>query len=153
LALARALREIRHYQQNVGTLIPRLRFARLVRQIAEQIWYELAPGVGGLRFSVAALAAIQETAEASLVFMFEMSNRLAIHGKRITVMPRDVHLFREFVDAMQPDNYLSTKQQFSDAVAKERREKLSASQRANGDKMYHRGKGRQGAAAAKRKLT
>jgi hypothetical protein len=56
-------------------------------------------------------------AESSLVFMFEMSNRLGIHAKRVTVTPRDIDLFREFVDALQPENYLSTRRQIVDAVA------------------------------------
>ena len=79
------------------------------------------PSGNGVRFSVGALAALQETTEASLVFMFEMSNRLAVHAKRVTVMPKDVQLFREFVDALQPENYLSTKRKIKDALAEQRR--------------------------------
>jgi hypothetical protein len=82
----------------------------------------MAPGgEGHVRFSVGALAALQETTESSLVFMFEMSNRLAIHAKRVTVMQRDVQLFHEFVDALQPENYLSNKREFKDSLAQERR--------------------------------
>ena len=81
----------------------------------------MAPGGDGhVRFSVGALAALQETTESSLVFMFEMSNRLAIHARRITVMPQDLQLFREFVDALQPENYLSSKRELKDSLAEER---------------------------------
>ena len=82
----------------------------------------MAPGGDGhVRFSVGALAALQETTESSLVFMFEMSNRLAIHARRITVMPQDLQLFREFVDALQPENYLSSKRELKDSLVEERR--------------------------------
>jgi hypothetical protein len=82
----------------------------------------MAPGGDGhVRFSVGALAALQEMTESSLVFMFEMSNRLAIHAKRVTLMPQDVQLFCEFVDALQPENYLSSKREFKDSLAEKRR--------------------------------
>jgi Core histone H2A/H2B/H3/H4 len=79
------------------------------------------PSGNGVRFSVEALAALQETTEASLVFMFEMSNRLAVHAKRVTVMPKDVQLFREFVDALQPENHLSTKREIRDTLVEQQR--------------------------------
>jgi histone H3/H4 len=123
----------------VGTLIPRLRFTRLVKELSDKVWREISFQTG-LRFSVGALGALQEATEASLVFMFEMSNRLAIHAKRVTVMPKDVYLFREFVDALQPDNYLGTRRECSDALAAERDRNLSASQRAALDKRIKKNK-------------
>jgi Core histone H2A/H2B/H3/H4 len=71
---------------------------------------------------------LQEMMESSLVFMFEMSNHLAIHAKRITVMPRDIQLFREFVDAIQPGNYLSTRREIKDTLAEKRQSQLAGSQ-------------------------
>jgi len=47
-----------------------------------------------LRWQVEALAALQEAAEAFLVSLFEDANLCAIHGKRVTVMPRDFQLAR-----------------------------------------------------------
>ena len=38
------------------------------------------------------LAALQEAAENYLVRLFEDINLLAVHAKRITVMPRDIRL-------------------------------------------------------------
>jgi histone H3/H4 len=35
--------------------------------------------------------------------MLEMSNRLVGHTKRVTIMPKDVRLCWEFVDALQPE--------------------------------------------------
>lgn len=96
-----------------------------MKEISDRVCAEMNPvGVGTARFSVGALAALQEMTESSLVFMFEMSNRLAIHARRVTVMPRDMHLFREFVDALQPENYLSSKREFKDSVAEERRQQV-----------------------------
>jgi hypothetical protein len=87
----------------------------------------MAPGSGGhVRFSVGALAVLQETTPSSLVFMFEMSNRLAMHARRVTVMPRDVQLFREFIDALQPENYLSSKRKLTESLVEERRKKAAS---------------------------
>jgi histone H3/H4 len=97
-----------------------------VKQISDKVCEEMAPGGDGhVRFSVGALAALQETTESSLVFMFEMSNQLAIHARRVTVMPRDVQLFREFVDALQPENYLSGKRELKQSLVEERRKQTA----------------------------
>jgi len=45
-----------------------------------------------LRFTRLSLLAIQEAAEAYLIQMFEDTNLCAIHAKRVTIMPRDIHL-------------------------------------------------------------
>ena len=45
-----------------------------------------------VRFQSTALAALQEAAENFLVGLFEDVNLLAVHSKRVTVMPRDIRL-------------------------------------------------------------
>ena len=45
-----------------------------------------------LRFQSHAILALQEAAEAYLVGLFEDTNLCAIHAKRVTIMPKDVHL-------------------------------------------------------------
>ena len=45
-----------------------------------------------VRFQSTALAALQEAAENFLVGLFEDVNLLAVHTKRVTVMPRDIRL-------------------------------------------------------------
>jgi histone H3 len=68
-------------------LIRKLPFQRLVREIAQDL-------KNGLRFQSAAMLALQESAEAYLVGLFEDTNLCAIHAKRVTIMPRDIQLAR-----------------------------------------------------------
>jgi len=80
-----ALREIRRYQASTELLIRKLPFQRLVREIAQDYKTDL-------RFQSSALNALQESAEAFLVSLFEDSNLAAIHAKRVTIMPKDMIL-------------------------------------------------------------
>ena len=82
-----ALREIRHYQKKTDLLIRKAPFARLVKEIAQELMVEI-------RFRGSAINALQEAAEAYLVGLFEDTNLCAIHAKRITIMPRDIQLAR-----------------------------------------------------------
>ena len=84
-----ALREIRRYQKSTDLLIRKLPFQRVVREIAAN--YSVH---GPLRFQSAALMALQEATECYLVGLFEDSNLCAIHAKRVTIMPHDLHLAR-----------------------------------------------------------
>eukprot|EP00116_Pleurobrachia_bachei_P009856 sb/3470118/ len=83
-----ALREIRRYQRSTDLLIPRAPFLRLVKSVIG----DMATKDANLRLQVGALGALQESAEAHLVGMFEDTNLCAIHAKRVTIMPRDIHL-------------------------------------------------------------
>ena len=80
-----ALREIRKYQRSTELLIGKLAFQRLVREICQKF----SPG---LRFQPAALLALQEAAESYIVGVFDDVNLCALHGRRVTIMPRDLHL-------------------------------------------------------------
>ena len=82
-----ALREIRRYQKGVDLLIRKLPFQRLVREIAQDFKSEL-------RFQGSAVLALQEAAESFLVQNFEDANLCAIHGKRVTIMPKDMVLVK-----------------------------------------------------------
>jgi len=82
-----ALREIRKYQKSTDLLIRKLPFQRLVREIAQDIKNDL-------RFQGNAILALQEASEAYLSSLFEDANLCAIHGKRVTLMPRDIMLAR-----------------------------------------------------------
>jgi histone H3 len=111
-----ALREIRRYQKSTDLLIRKRKqyfdlqcacaivlfdltshsspfatgtvpFQRLVREIAQDF-------KGDLRFQGSAVLALQESAEAYLVGLFEDTNLCAIHAKRVTIMPKDIQLAR-----------------------------------------------------------
>eukprot|EP00761_Pharyngomonas_kirbyi_P011697 gb/GECH01011723.1/.p1 GENE.gb/GECH01011723.1/~~gb/GECH01011723.1/.p1 ORF type:complete len:138 (+),score=24.35 gb/GECH01011723.1/:1-414(+) len=82
-----ALREIRRYQKSTELLLRKLPFQRLVREIAQDYKSDL-------RFQSSAVLALQEASEAYLVGLFEDTNLCAIHAKRVTIMPKDVHLAR-----------------------------------------------------------
>ncbi|CAB9508460.1 Histone H3 [Seminavis robusta] len=80
-----ALREIRRYQKSTDLLIRKLPFKRLVREIEQEL-------LSDLRFQGSSVLALQESAEAYLVGLFEDTNLCAIHGKRVTIMPKDIKL-------------------------------------------------------------
>ena len=86
-----ALKEIRRYQKSTELLIRKLPFQQVVREIAND--RDVVPGhmLGKIRFQSAAIKALQE---AYLVGLFEDSNLCAIHAKRVTIMPKDIHLAR-----------------------------------------------------------
>ena len=83
-----ALRQIRRYQKSTELLIRKLPFQRLVREI---VWHDMREQY---RFQSTALLALQEAAEAHLVYMFEQVNDIAIHGRRVTIMPKDIQLWK-----------------------------------------------------------
>ena len=82
-----AMREIRKYQKGTENLIPKLPFARLVREIAQDFKTDL-------RFEGLAIVALQDAAEAYLITLYEDANLCAIHAKRVTIMPKDIQLSR-----------------------------------------------------------
>ena len=90
-----ALWEIRRYQQSIESLIRRTPFNKLIKEISQE--YRICPVGPGtpsvqVRFQSTALAALQEAAENFLLGLFEDVNLLAVHAKRVTVIPRDIHL-------------------------------------------------------------
>ena len=83
-----ALAEIRLQQKSTGLIISKAAMSRLVREITQSI-----PGhKTDLRWTVHALGAIHEAVEAYAVQLFERSNLCAIHGKRVTIQPKDMDL-------------------------------------------------------------
>ena len=90
-----ALHEICRYQQSTDSLIRRTPFNKLIKEISQE--YRVCPDGPGtpsvqVRFQSTALAALQEAEENFLVGLFEDVNLLAVHAKRVTVMPRDIRL-------------------------------------------------------------
>ena len=98
------LQEIRRYQKFTKCLIKRSPFQKLIREISQE--YRVCPDGPGtpsiqVRFQSTVIAALQEAAENIIVGLFKNVNLLAVHAKRVTVMPRDIRLaFR-----IRGDNY------------------------------------------------
>ena len=82
-----ALRKIRRYQKTTELLIRKAPFQRLVREILHDYKKDA-------RCTGSSLLALQEAAESYHVGLFEDTNLCAIHGKRVTIMPKDIQLAR-----------------------------------------------------------
>ena len=90
-----ALCEIHRYQQSTESLIRRTPFNKLIKEILQE--YRICPDGPGIpsvqvHFQSTALAALQEATENFLVGLFEDVNLLAVHAKRVTVIPCDIRL-------------------------------------------------------------
>ena len=76
-------------------MIKRTPFNKLIEEISQE--YRVCPEGPGMpsvqvRFQSTALAALQVAAENFIVGLFEDVNLLAVHTRRVTVMPRDIIL-------------------------------------------------------------
>ena len=80
-----ALREISQYQKSTELLLRKAPFMRLVRELSQ-------PFKRDLRFTRQALECLQTACEAFVVWRFENANKYAIHGKWVTIMPKDMKL-------------------------------------------------------------
>lgn len=92
-----ALREIRQFQKSTELLVRKAPFQRLVRDISNRV-SDLP-----VRFQSIAVEALQHSAEAFLVRLFELSNQLAIHAGRVTVMDKDMKLVHRLFDWKLPE--------------------------------------------------
>ena len=88
-----ALREIRKYQTSTETLIPKLTFQRLVKEIMQNEC--LLRGIDCKRIQSTALLALQEAGEQYIIDLFSKSQVAAIHGNRVTIKPSDIRFFRD----------------------------------------------------------
>ena len=88
-----ALRQIRKYQKSTELLIRKLPFQRLVKEVVRNLFNNES-----YRFQSTAILALQEASESFLVGMFEQVNYIAIHGRRVTIMPRDIQLWKRVHD-------------------------------------------------------
>ncbi|XP_075525160.1 uncharacterized protein LOC142557308 [Dermacentor variabilis] len=78
------LAEIERHRSSTVTLIPRLPFARVVREILFRITGD------DFKMQKLALKALHEASEAVIVALLEGSNVLAHHAHRVTIMNRDL---------------------------------------------------------------
>lgn len=88
-----ALKDIRRLRHSTDLLIPKAVFHRLVRDMTQRVAPEVCTDIETpFKYQYGALVALQEAAEAYLVHLFEDTNLLCIHGRRVTIMPRDINL-------------------------------------------------------------
>ena len=82
-----ALREIRKYQKQTEVKVRKGPFLRLMRESGRLLKDDL-------RFDKYAVQAFQEVIEWRFISMIQDANMLAIHGKRVTLMVKDIRLAR-----------------------------------------------------------
>jgi len=84
-----ALRDVRRYQRSTETMISRIAFSRLVKEIVNLTDYG---SKNMLRCQALALIALQEAAESFIVRLFEDVNLCCIHARRVTINSLDFAL-------------------------------------------------------------
>jgi histone H3 len=82
-----AAREIPKFQKATDLLIRKAPFQRLVRKVAEKL-----SGKSDLQMQSTAVLALQEAAEYFMVDVSRDTNLCAMHGKRVTIMNKDMIL-------------------------------------------------------------
>ena len=80
-----ALLEIAYYQKNWGLILSKAAFARLVREVVDDV-------KTGMRWQSSAILVLQEGTEAYIVGLYGDVVLEAIHGRRVTIMPKDMHI-------------------------------------------------------------
>ena len=85
-----ALCEIRRYQKTTDLLIRKAPFQRLVRELLDDVQATIEVE----RCTGSSILALQEAAKAHLVGVKEDTNLVALHAKRVTIMPKDIQLAR-----------------------------------------------------------
>ena len=87
-----ALQEIHRYQCTSELLIRKAPFGRLVCQVTADITHGIIKKKN--KWTSDVIQALQEASEAYIMALFEDSNLVCIHPKRVTVMSKDVILIR-----------------------------------------------------------
>lgn len=67
-------------------------FERLVKEVADGLTLD---GQTKYRWKAAAINVLQIAIEAYLVALMEDTNKAAIHAKRVTIRPEDLHFVRQ----------------------------------------------------------
>lgn len=82
-----AIKDIKRFQKNHTLLIRKLPFQKVCYHITREINEEV-------KFQSQALVALQIATEAYICGLFEDTNLLCNHARRVTIMPRDMLLAR-----------------------------------------------------------
>ena len=82
-----ALREIRRYQKTTELLLRKKSFYQLCREMVQDFSADM-------RYQSSSILAMQEATEAYFAGLFEDTNLVAIHTRRVTILPKDIQLVR-----------------------------------------------------------
>ena len=82
-----ALREIRRYQKTTELLLRKKSFYQLCREMVQDFSADM-------RYQSSSILAMQEATEAYFACLFEDTNLVAIHTRRVTILPKDIQLVR-----------------------------------------------------------
>lgn len=91
----RALEEIRRLQRSTDLILPKRPFRRVMKDVMRTVDTD---GAESMRLTSTAVEALQEAAEAFLVSVFSKAQLAAIHAKRVTLMPKDIHLIQKVAE-------------------------------------------------------
>ena len=97
-----ALKEIRHYQRSTDLLLNKTAFLRVVKEIVQETCEE--NGHAHFRMKPAAVDALQESAEAYIVNLFESAKLCTAQAKRVTLRPVDMQLVRKIRGDFPPES-------------------------------------------------
>ena len=89
-----ALREIRRYQTTTNTLIPKRSFQLLVQEVVQNECR--LRGIECKRIQSMALLGLQTACEQCVIDLFSQTQIAAIHGKRVTIQPKDMSIVLQF---------------------------------------------------------
>lgn len=95
-----ALKQIKYYQQTTDLLLRALPFARLVREVGEDLSID---EFSKYRWKRSAIEILQHAFENYMVALFEDINKAAVHAKRVTIRPEDMHLVRGIRGKVNPN--------------------------------------------------
>jgi histone H3 len=87
LFLDAALNDIKSLQKTTMNLIPFASFARLVKEISQNLETETP-----FRWTKEAVTALQDASEAYVTSVFQDAMMAAIHARRVTLVPKDIQL-------------------------------------------------------------
>ena len=91
------LEAISWYQKCTELLILKLPFPRLVKELMGEVIKKHFTQFleGGLRYQSGPIGALHGASEDYLIGLLSDANMCAIHTKRVTIMPKDIHLARK----------------------------------------------------------
>ncbi|XP_058817367.1 uncharacterized protein LOC131680671 [Topomyia yanbarensis] len=82
----KAMQEIARLQSVTTSVVPKLPFARLIREVLNEYSHH------DMRITAESLMCLQESAETYVVQLMEDAYRCTVHRERITLMPKDIRL-------------------------------------------------------------